>query len=406
VSISSDGLDGYEIQEQIGRGGFATVYRASDVAHGRSVAIKVLTGALSADEQRRFDRERRAVGQLANHPNVVPVFESGTTAEGEAYLVLEHASGGSLGQRLLRDGPMPWSEALDAITGVASAVEAAHEVGIRHRDIKPDNILLSQYGVPKLSDFGIASLASGNTTATGATMTVSHSPPEMLQGSELTDAVDVYSMASTFHHLVAGHPPFARPDDANIGALITRVFTEPPPGLEEHGVPAAVAQVIEQSMAKRPEDRPQSARAFADRLRAAASGTSAAPPVAQPTEPRTTAIDRAALGLDLRSDEPRPVDSSVPAQLVPPSSVPAQPSAVVPPSPAPVNPTGTALPPVLDSEPKAKNRWPVLAALVAVLVLGGGGVWALTQQGGDESTTTSTSEGRRPRGFERHLHRR
>jgi serine/threonine protein kinase len=85
LAIGTDGLDGYEIHEMIGRGGFATVFRATDLAHDRSVAIKVLNGALDEDQRRRFDRERRAIGRLASHPSVIPVFESGYTDEGEAY---------------------------------------------------------------------------------------------------------------------------------------------------------------------------------------------------------------------------------------------------------------------------------------------------------------------------------
>lgn len=269
MPIASDGLDGYEFEEVIGRGGFAVVYRAQDITHARLVAIKVINGSLNEAELRRFDRERRAIGRLTSHPNVVPVFDSGSTTEGESYLVLEYEPGGSLGDRILATGPIVWPEAAKIIDGVASAVEAAHAIGVRHRDIKPENMLVSEYGVVKLADFGIASVSSGATATTATSFTLAHSPPEALKGAEPTDAVDIYSLASTFHHLVSGSAPFARPEDEGVAALIGRLISEDPPRLTNWGIPAPVEAVIRRAMSKEPKDRQSSAAEFREDLAAA-----------------------------------------------------------------------------------------------------------------------------------------
>lgn len=423
--IGPDAIEGYDIKEQIGRGGFATVYRAADLAHGRSVAIKVINGVLNADERRRFDRERLAIGQVADHPNVVGVYESGVTDEGQAFMVLEFATGGSLGNRLEQQGPLPWTEAVEIIGSISDAVSAAHAVEIRHRDIKPDNILLSQYGVPKLSDFGIASVASGVTTTSAATMTISHSPPEMLQGTEVTDAADVYALASTFHQLVAGQPPFFRPGDANVGALITRVLTEPAPSLVDHGVPAAVADVIARALVKDPAARTSTAAEFRRELLAAAGEGGTVPSAADSPSGSTIAVDRAALGLEITpnpaegdrtgeapasqaaanqtaANQTAAVGSVLPLEAQPapaqPEPAPAAPvsQGAVPPTPPPVV-TETSVPPP-QSQPTSGSRVPLVAAMAVVVVLGLGALWALVLRdtGNSEATTTPTGSAGTP----------
>lgn len=417
--IGPDAIEGYDIKEQIGRGGFATVYRAADLAHGRSVAIKVINGVLNADERRRFDRERLAIGQVADHPNVVGVYESGVTDEGQAYMVLEFATGGSLGDRLAQQGPVPWPEAVEIMSSVADAVSAAHAVAIRHRDIKPDNILLSQYGVPKLSDFGIASVASGVTTTSAATMTISHSPPEMLQGTEITDAADVYALASTFHQLVTGQPPFFRAGDANVGALITRVLTEPAPSLVAHGLPAAVAEVITGSLVKDPVARTATAADFRNRLLAAAAQVPLGEqsPGSDALPGSTVAVDRAALGLEYT---PNPATPPSPAVSPPTSEPPANQTAAVgsvlpleaPPRPEPIPTPNTASAPAAvptlaptgpspaagpspapgAPTPASGSRWPLLAVIGLVAILGLGGLWAFVLRDNGSSEANNPTE--------------
>ena len=401
--IGPDAIEGYDIKEQIGRGGFATVYRAADLAHGRSVAIKVINGALNADERRRFDRERLAIGQVADHPNVVGVYESGVTEEGQAYMVLEFATGGSLGDRLEQHGSVPWPEAVEIMGEVADAVSAAHAVDIRHRDIKPDNILLSQYGVPKLSDFGIASVASGVTTTSAATMTISHSPPEMLQGTEITDTADVYALASTFHQLVSGQPPFFRAGDANVGALITRVLTEPAPSLVDHGLPTAVAEVISRALVKDPAARTPTAADFRTQLLAAAAQAPTPPvdPEGTPSPGSTVAVDRAALGLDYTPNPAAPTspdgsgtDPSVNQTANVGSVLPldAQPRANSTPDPGSVHTPSVHTPsipnPSIPTPAVAGSRWPLITVIGLVAVLGFGALWAvvLRDNGGSQAT--------------------
>ncbi len=273
--------------ELIGRGGFGSVYRASDPDHGRDVAIKVLRGALDETERRRFDRERQTMGRLGSHPNIIPVHESGYTDHGEGFLVMELAPGGSLGERLSKRGPLPWNEAVTIAAAIARAGQAAHDQGVLHRDIKPDNILIDTYGNPRLTDFGIASVASNATATSSTTATLAHAAPEVLEGETPSPAVDIYAIGSTAFNLITGSAPFQRPGEGGVTALIARTLTEPPPDLRPHGVPDGVATVIERALAKRPVDRQPTASRLADELDTAmATATSPRPapgPVANPT---------------------------------------------------------------------------------------------------------------------------
>ncbi len=431
MPINADGLDGYEIQETIGRGGFATVHRAFDTRHNRNVAIKVINGRLDGDEQRRFDRERQAIGQLANHPNVVPVFESGYSPDGEAYMVLEYESGGAFSDRLAASGPLAVTEAIRHVEAVAGAVEAAHRLGIRHRDIKPENILIDEYGIPKLTDFGIASVSSGATTTGVASATLAHCAPETLDGVKPTDAVDIYSLASTFHQLVSGSPAFVRPDEEGLGGLVRRVLTDAPASLEPFGVSAPVDAVIKQAMAKRPEDRQASMSQFRSQLSAAAAGQ--APiggkvantgPVAS-VGPPTIAFDGSVLPIEstprpapepaIQTSSAIPNEPPVPASPPPHQTVPTTPAqptvqpavqpttvqpavqpttvqpAVQPTTVQPaVQPTTVHAPPPAD-EPKSRG-WLVLIPVLLVLAIAGGVLFAvLRPEGSDVATPTEST---------------
>lgn len=421
MPINADGLDGYEIQETIGRGGFATVHRALDTRHNRNVAIKVINGRLDGDEQRRFDRERQAIGQLANHPNVVPVFDSGYSSDGEAYMVLEYESGGAFSDRLVASGPLSVDEAIRHIEAIAGAMEAAHRLGIRHRDIKPENILIDEYGIPKLTDFGIASVSSGATTTGVASATLAHCAPETLDGVKPTDAVDIYSLASTFHQLVSGSPAFVRPGEEGLGGLVRRVLTDPPPSLEPFGVSATVDAVIKQAMAKRPEDRQASMSQFRMLLSAAAAGgggtiegvgqvgAAAAGPVAS-VGPPTIAFDGSVLPIESavppqatpqpatpQPATPPPIPTQPPTvqhQTVP--SVPAQPTVEPPVLQQPV--TQTAPPYEKPSGEKPKGRgWLVLIPVLLVVAIAGGVLFSMFRSGDTDGAlpaeTTSTSVG-------------
>jgi serine/threonine protein kinase len=265
-------LPGFEQLEEIGRGGFGIVYRARQPALDRAVAIKVLVGALFDDRaQERFERERRSMGALSSHPAIVTIFESGLTDTGVPYIVMEFMEGGSLADRLVREGPMPVAEACLIGARVADALEMAHRSGVVHRDVKPDNILLSSFGEPKLTDFGIASLMDATgTKSSGITASIAHAPPEVLEGRRATARSDVYSLASTIFALIAGQPAFTRPTDEGMTPVIARILTESPPDLRPD-VPSPVCEVLEQGLAKDPDARYASAADFAKALRAAAA---------------------------------------------------------------------------------------------------------------------------------------
>ena len=166
---------------------------------------------------------------------------------------------------------MPWVEAVDVGIKIAGALQRAHDLGVLHRDVKPDNILMSEYGEPKLADFGIARLSGGYETRSGViTATVAHAAPELLEGRRPTPASDVYSLASTVYTLIAGHPPFLTGgEDESLASVVARIATQPPPGLSEQGVPEVVFAPLERAMRKDPDERTQTAALFGEELQTA-----------------------------------------------------------------------------------------------------------------------------------------
>jgi serine/threonine protein kinase len=257
-------IPGYDSVTEIGRGGFAVVYRARRTAFAQDVAIKVLTGnAVDDNAVARFERERQVLGALAQHPNIVTVYDSGTTGDGAPFLVMEYLPGGPLSARLKSQGSLDVRQVADIAVKLCGALETAHRTGILHRDIKPDNILVSRYGEPVLADFGIARMRGALQTQSGVvTATLSHAPPEVLDGFTPTAQSDVYSLASTLFALLSGSAPFVRDTDVSITPLLARVIRDPPPDLRPRGVPADVCALIEQAMAKEPGERPRTAMEF------------------------------------------------------------------------------------------------------------------------------------------------
>ena len=212
------GIQGLSEYKEIGSGGFATVYSAFEADAGRTVAVKVLS---SVDERgrRRFDRERRTMGQTTAHDNIVTMFRSGYTDPGNRpYLVMEHMSGGSLQDRLEAMGPLSTREAVELIMPVARGLGFAHTTGILHKDIKPGNILISATGAPKLSDFGIAAVRDATGTSQVA-FSLAYTAPETFDSTRSVDGEvidprdersDLYSLAVTLYALIGGAPPLYR----------------------------------------------------------------------------------------------------------------------------------------------------------------------------------------------------
>ena len=145
------GIAGLGLGTPIGRGGFGTVYKAEQPAFRRTVAVKVLDGQLDERAQRLFERERQAMGALSDHPGIVTIFDAGTTTGGAPYLVMAFQPGGSVADRLAREGALAWAEGLRIGVEVAEALAAAHRMEVLHRDVKPANILLSGYGHAQLA---------------------------------------------------------------------------------------------------------------------------------------------------------------------------------------------------------------------------------------------------------------
>jgi len=262
------GIPGISDATQVGRGGFGTVYRARQEKIGRTVAVKILgVSTLGADEQHRFERECQALGSVSGHPNIVSILDSGTSSEQRPYLIMDYLPGGTLAEGLDREGPTSWQVAADLGVKLAGALAAAHAAGVLHRDVKPDNVLMSAYGEPQLADFGIARFSDASHSRTGqVTATLAHAAPEVIDGRAATEASDVYSLASTLYELLSGHPPFVRPTDQTLHPLLARVVSEDPPDLRASGQPDAICDAIDAALAKDPATRTPSAVALAESL--------------------------------------------------------------------------------------------------------------------------------------------
>jgi tRNA A-37 threonylcarbamoyl transferase component Bud32 len=269
-------LAGYRIEEEIGRGGMAVVYRAYDDHLDRRVALKVLAPDLARDEEfrARFIQESR-IAAATEHPNIIPVFSAGE-ADGVLYIAMRYIPDGDVRSLIDRVGPLPPARACALVAQAASALDAAHARGLVHRDVKPTNMLLeisprtSRPDHLYLSDFGLAkpSAASG-LTATGQFFgTVDYVAPEQIQGEPLDGRTDQYALACTAFEMLSGFPPFPR---ENGMAVISAQLSEPPPSLSARvpGLPAAVDRVIARALAKSPADRYERCLDFAEALQAA-----------------------------------------------------------------------------------------------------------------------------------------
>lgn len=258
---ASFSLPGYTELQRMARGGFSSVYRSTQIQYSRPVAVKVLDVGLDDERSRRqYQRECDATGRLSGHPNIVHVLDSGFTPTGKPYLVMDLCANGTMGDRLAHDGPLPVADVLRTGVKIAGALETAHQAGILHRDLKPANILITSYGEPALSDFGIAAVTSHlEASVTMSAMTPNHAPPEVLEGARPTPSSDIYSLASTLYTLLAGRPPFAQESGHSILAFITRVLTAEVPPIPRPDIPPALSQALVTGLAKDPADRQPSA---------------------------------------------------------------------------------------------------------------------------------------------------
>ena len=270
----------YEITGLLGMGGMGVVYLAHDPRIERDVAIKVLPRSLSANERilQRFLIEAKAAGKL-NHPNAVAIYEIGQAGDLH-YLVMELVSGGSVDDRLENDGRYSVLEATRIVSEACKGLAAAHRVGLVHRDIKPSNLLLAADGTVKVSDFGLAKtdpLSAEQVTQIGQVIgTPDFMSPEQCQALTVDYRSDIYSLGATYYALLTGSHPYA-----NAGSLMQIMFSHcqaevPDPRALDQSVPAACAAIIAKAMAKRPEDRYQSADAMLTDLTAVLAAMSGA----------------------------------------------------------------------------------------------------------------------------------
>lgn len=278
-------IAGYRDLTPLGQGGFATVYRAYQEQFDRVVAVKVITIDVDDRTRDRFIRECQAAGRLSGHPNVVTVLDAGVTEQDRPYMTTELMERGSIADWIDRNGPMPLADALQVGVKMCGALSVVHAAGILHRDVKPQNILVSGYGEPALADFGISAVGMG-TSGARATMTFTpeYTPPEILEGRAPEPTMDVYSLGATIYALISGNPPFVSRDDEGLLPFIRRLMDDPVPPLDPALAPAEVVAVLAVAMAKDGGDRFPTAEAFGQRLQElqAALGQPVTPMLTQP----------------------------------------------------------------------------------------------------------------------------
>jgi serine/threonine protein kinase len=266
-------IAGYRLEQQIGLGGMAVVFRATDERLDRPVALKILAPGLAADEafRQRFVRESRAAAAV-DDPHIIPIFEAGE-ASGALFIAMRYVRGGDVRTLVRREGPMSPDRACAIISPIASALDAAHDAGLIHRDVKPANMLVDvrpdRPDHVYLSDFGLSKgeLSSSGLTGTGQFLgTVDYCAPEQIEGRPVDGRADQYGLACSAFELLTGAPPFVR-DQAT--AMIWAHMSQPPPLLTARrpDLPVAADQVLAKGLAKAPTDRYRSCGEFADALR-------------------------------------------------------------------------------------------------------------------------------------------
>jgi serine/threonine protein kinase len=272
---------GYRIEEFLGAGGMAAVYRAYHEGMGREVALKVLAAALAGDMafRRRFEREAHLVAKV-EHPHIIPVYEADQEQDfGVPFIAMRLVRGGDLRAIVSREGYMAAGRAAAFVSPVASALDTAHEAGLVHRDVKPANMLVDVgRGRPEhvyLSDFGLArgvdtgGLSAGDLTTPGQFMgTPEYAAPEQITGGEVNGRADQYALGCVAYTLLTGSVPYPR--EQAIAVMYAQLYDPPPlvTGIRRD-LPLAVNQVLGRAMEKKPDDRYESCIAFADALREA-----------------------------------------------------------------------------------------------------------------------------------------
>jgi serine/threonine-protein kinase len=266
IDLTGRTLKGYHIVRQLGAGGMGRVYLAEQLNLKRKVAIKTLKASLASNltARQRFKSEAESIAR-ATHPNIVQVYDIGEFEEGIPYIALEYVEGRNLRDYLARKGPPELLIALSIMRQVAAALQRASELGVVHRDIKPDNILLTRKGEAKVTDFGLARITDGdqpavNLTASGVTMgTPLYMAPEQVEGKPVDARTDIYSFGITCYHLFAGQPPFKGTNAFEVALQHVRGESV---RLSQHrpDLPEALVAIVHKMMEREPAQRYQTCR--------------------------------------------------------------------------------------------------------------------------------------------------
>lgn len=282
-------IGAYRIVEAVGGGGMGVVYRAHDTQLDRNVALKFLPPPLSVHPAatERFIREARAASAL-DHPNICTIYEIGEAPDGQLFIAMAYYAGETLKAKIAR-GPLPVNEAIDYATQIADGLACAHGAGVIHRDVKPANILITEAGIAKIVDFGLAKGAEAGLTRTGAVMgTVAYMSPEQARGDPVDARTDLWALGVVLYEMMTGRRPF---EAGNEHATLHAILHQPlvPMSRYRDGVPAALHAVVERCLEKAPSARYPAAEALRAALSQAATSGSVEASPRQPVSLRQSA---------------------------------------------------------------------------------------------------------------------
>ena len=375
-----DEIGGYRIEAMAGRGGMGLVYRARQRRPDRTVAIKVIAPELAADPafRARFEQESATAAEI-EHPNVIPVYEVGEEDD-LLFIAMRFVQGVDLGRLLAQSGRLDPERTARLVSQVADALDAAHARGLVHRDVKPGNILVDERDHVYLTDFGLTKRTSDSRGMTQTGMfvgTVDYIAPEQVEGRRLDARADVYALGCVTYELLSGNVPFPR--DSDIAKIFAHV-NDPAPPLQD--VPEPLARAVTRAMAKRPEDRYQSAGDFGRAVTAGAAGRVAG------GGDRTVATGDAAVA---DAHAPTEFAQYPPAGLGGDAATETARAVPTPASPAPRAPAGSASP-----ARSSRRKWALLAGAAALVAVIGAGVAIAVGASGSKTivtTTTTTTPG-------------